>query len=110
MKEDDGNHAATPEHWTVEVDEYGDEIWFGGFGCGLFTIHSGNDVVAYLGGDGVNNPKHIAHARLIAAAPELLVAADLGLQCARKVADLGAEDGDEIAEQIGAAIAKAKGD
>lgn len=53
----------TPGPWTAEYDDYGDEVWFGGRGAGMWTIHGPN---CYLGGQSE------ANARLIAAAPELL--------------------------------------
>lgn len=66
-----GNH--TPGPWTAEYDDYGDEVWFGGEGCGMWTV---NEPGCYLAGFGedTEDKKAIAKADavLIAAAPELL--------------------------------------
>lgn len=55
----------TPGPWIAEFSDYGDEIWFGGYGAGMWTVDPPG---AYL--DGLS----AANARLIAAAPELLAA------------------------------------
>lgn len=38
---------ATPGPWDSAYDDYGDEIWFGGYGKGTWTVGP-----AFLGGDG----------------------------------------------------------
>ena len=58
----------TPGPWAAKYDDYGDEIWFGGEGRGMWTISDG---VAFLGG---KSEIVQANARLIAAAPRLLEA------------------------------------
>jgi hypothetical protein len=61
--------AATPAPWDKEYDDYGDEIWFGGAGCGLWTVGP-----CVLGGDGHNPERKAvmdANAALIAMAPDL---------------------------------------
>ena len=70
MTDDNGNHAHTPGPWNIDIDEYGDEIWLGGKGCGTFTIQPEADdlyCIAWLGGLGVDDPTTIGNARLIAA-------------------------------------------
>jgi hypothetical protein len=60
----------TPGPWLAEFYDYGDELWFGGSGMGMWCIGP-----AYLGGEG-DTPEGIAKmkadALLIAAAPDLL--------------------------------------
>ena len=87
----------TPGPWIAEYSDYGDEIWFGGYGAGMWTVEPPG---AYL--DGLS----AANARLIAAAPDLLAAlSDI-------VASSDANCGDSLANAIETArtaIAKAKG-
>ena len=94
----------TPGPWVAEYDEYGDEIWFGGRGCGTWTIGP-----AYIGGDGLTQEgqeRMAADARLIAAAPELLEALDNLL----KVIDGEGGTKPNACEMARAAIAKAIGE
>ncbi len=62
----------TPGPWTATYDDYGDEIWYGGEGCGQWTIAGPSGV--YCAGNG-NDPERKlqaeANARLIAAAPTI---------------------------------------
>lgn len=114
------NHAATPGPWWV--DEMPGKFRVLGEKrkpSGAIHMRFGADVceIPFTDDGDLNSPLSVqqrgeaqADARLIASSPDLLRAAELGLQCARTVADLGAEDGDELAEQISAAIAKAKGE
>lgn len=66
----------TPGPWEAEYSDYGDEIWFGGSGCGMWAIR-GPDA-CYLAGCAERSPAEKAtaesNARLIAAAPRLLQA------------------------------------
>ena len=56
--------------WEIEEDDYGDELWFGGEGCGLITVNG------WSNGGCKRDPEAWAklqdEAHLIAAAPELL--------------------------------------
>ena len=58
--------------WEIEEDDYGDELWFGGKGCGLITVNG------WSNGGCKRDPEAWAklqdEARLIAAAPDLLEA------------------------------------
>jgi len=99
----------TPGPWTAEYSNYGDEIWFGGYGAGMWTVEP---IGAYLDGASKEN------AHLIAAAPELLAA----LEALRGEAEMlrrqyGREGNTEwadrqawLVEKADAAIAKAKGE
>ena len=118
----------TPGPWKAEYEEYGEEIWFGGCNCGTWYVGP-----CYLGGDG-DDPelKSImdANASLIAAAPDLFEASPRAAEMLRVVsaflrdqqpdgvarydeADCDfcciADDCDSSAEDIEAAIAKARG-
>lgn len=102
----------TPGPWKAEFWDYGDELWFGGSGAGMWSIGP-----AYLGGDGPEKEgleRMEADARLIAAAPDLLAA--LKTFVAEYVelvesGDAGFWDAEEEAKVIAAraAIAKAEG-
>lgn len=62
----------TPGPWVAAYDDFGEEIWFGGSGCGTGIVGP-----AYLGGEGETQKgrEHMqADARLISAAPEMLEA------------------------------------
>ena len=91
----------TPGPWIAEFSDYGEEIWFGGYGAGMWTVEPPG---AYL--DGLS----AANARLIAAAPDLLAALEqcLPIIDAYRRAALG--DGDIAAHNARVAIAKAKGE
>lgn len=102
----------TPGPWNAEYDDYGDEIWFGGYDCGTWKVGP-----AYLGGHG-NDPvvkaTMEADARLISAAPDLLAACEIAENLADAVARLAPEKVDrfktlEALGVIRAAIAKARG-
>ncbi len=79
--------GATPGPWTVDVNSYGDELWFGGEDCYLRTVE-GPD--AALGGDGQAGQSgpdadFIAHARedvpwLLVQVIELRRALDMALR------------------------------
>jgi hypothetical protein len=60
----------TPGPWEIEEDDYGNEIWLGGDGCGMIVVNG------WVNGGCMANPvewaKLQADARLIAAAPDLL--------------------------------------
>lgn len=43
--------AEPAKPWVVDYDDYGDELWFGGEGQGLFRINVSRDVRLYTGGD-----------------------------------------------------------
>lgn len=62
----------TPGPWEIDEQDYGDELWFGGTGCGLVTVNG------WSNGGRKDQPDEWAQlltdARLIAAAPELLEA------------------------------------
>jgi hypothetical protein len=69
---------ATPGPWTPEYSDYGDEIWFGGRGWGMWSL---DPVGVYLSGQAQNNnaedmAEREADAKLIAASrtalPELI--------------------------------------
>ena len=64
----------TPGPWIAEFSDYGDEIWFGGYGAGMWTVEPPG---AYL--DGLS----AANAHLIAAAPDLLAALEAMHACHR---------------------------
>ena len=59
-----------PDAWEIEEDDYGDEIWYGGKGCGLITVNG------WTNGGCKDDPEKWealkAEARLISAAPDLL--------------------------------------
>lgn len=61
--------------WKISEQDYGDELWFGGEGCGLITVNG------WANGGCKDKPKEWAKmkadARLIAAAPDLLKACEL---------------------------------
>lgn len=88
------NH--TPGPWTAEHSNYGDEIWFGGYGAGMWTVEP---IGAYLDGASKEN------ARLIAAAPDMLAAL---VEAADALNDSG--EYPLTLRRIRAAIAKAKGE
>jgi len=99
----------TPGPWTILFEDYGDEIWFGGEGCGMWLVGP-----AIMGG-GASNPatkaQTDADASLISAAPDMFGA----LQALRAIIhdDLTHERQRQHGEAIAAAdaaIAKAKGD
>lgn len=64
--------GVTPGPWGAEYDDYGEEIWFGGEGCGTWTVGP-----CFIGGDG-HDPDLArimdADARFIAAARDLVPA------------------------------------
>lgn len=70
------NH--TPGPWEADYDEYGDEIWYGGSGQGLWTIKGpGSCYLAGMAGEDEepgSREQAEADARLISAAPDLLEA------------------------------------
>jgi hypothetical protein len=102
----------TPGPWEIEEDDYGDEIWLGGDGCGMIVVNG------WVNGGCMANPvewaKLQADARLIAAAPDLLAALQVLFSDYKFLADSGdagfwsLEDTDE-GQQALAAIAKATG-
>lgn len=59
----------TPGPWMVRVEE-GDEWWFGSGRQAVITDSKRETVSVFAG----NTPDELANARLIAAAPDLLVA------------------------------------
>lgn len=62
-------NVATPGPWLATYSNYGEEIWFGGEGCGMWEVGP-----AYLGGNGNATALKAtmdADARLIALAPTL---------------------------------------
>ena len=56
--------------WEIDEDDYGQEIWFGGEGCGMLSVNG------FFTGGSKEYPEHCAvrkaDAELIAAAPKLL--------------------------------------
>lgn len=64
--------GVTPGPWDSEYDDYGEEIWFGGEGCGTWTVGP-----CFIGGDG-HDPDLArimdADAHFIAAARDLVPA------------------------------------
>jgi hypothetical protein len=64
----------TPGPWKAEHDNYGDEIWYGGNACGMWTIRGPNGcyMASCDNGSEAERARCEADARLIAAAPELL--------------------------------------
>lgn len=75
---------STPGPWSLQFDDYGDEIWLGGDGEGMATISSPNnlyDAIAYIGFFRKEEPEQAtqreANAKLISAAPDLLEASQL---------------------------------
>ncbi len=89
------NATHTPGPWAAEYSTYGEEIWFGGEGPGMWTIDAPG---AYLSGcEGSATAE--ADARLIAAAPDLLAA----------LQDLLVIRSGRTCKAARAAIAKAKG-
>jgi hypothetical protein len=91
-------HAPGP--WDVEYFDYGEEIWFGGEGCGTWYV--GPCVLGGAGNDPEEKAIMDATARLIAAAPELLAAC----KACETFAD---SDGMVNGINVRAAIAKAEG-
>jgi hypothetical protein len=91
----------TPGPWTIEEDlNYGDEFWYGG--PEGFTITVGPAVL----GDTTKRriPEHLANARVIAAAPDMLAC----LKELQRFTDQLVFNRD-LAERVNAAIAKAEG-
>ena len=72
----------TPGPWSAEYQSYGDGLWFGGDGYGMWTIGQ-----AYIGGYGRDPIRKLimdADAALIALAPELAAALiDAGAEVAK---------------------------
>ena len=105
-----GNQGHTPGPWEAEYSDYGEEIWYGGEGAGVWSIKGPKE--CYLAGMGDESAdeqeRAAANARLIAAAPDLLSA------CEEIVAL--ADDAGEVPVWVDAidmartAIAKARGD
>jgi hypothetical protein len=99
----------TPGPWPIEYSDYGDELWFGGSGCGLYRI---GERIAYLGGDGDDPEKKAvmdANAHLIAASPELYEA----LEAVRNSPVGGSGQliiANSLWDQMDAALAKARGE
>jgi len=102
----------TPGPWEIEEDDYGDEIWLGGDGCGMLVVNG------WVNGGCKDNPNRWAalqaEACLIAAAPDLLAALEAGAECL--VSWMEAADPDYVREPdeqvlaaMRAAIAKATG-
>jgi hypothetical protein len=61
--------------WEIEESDYGDELWFGGEGCGLIQVNGwSNGGCKDIPAEWMDLQRQ---ARLIAAAPELLAAAKL---------------------------------
>lgn len=94
MTDDNGNHAATPGPWTVELDNHGN----GGF-SEWWNVGPG--------GSGVGKIWNETDARLIAAAPEMLRALEM---TAQEFALTETANMPDWLEDVEAAIAKAKGD
>ena len=96
------NTTHTPGPWAAEYSSYGEEIWFGGEGCGMWTIDPPS---VYMSGE-EGGATAAANARLIAAAPDLLAACKALL---RQCECSGAPDSPDMAKAR-ATIAKATGE
>ena len=66
----------TPEPWRLRIEDYGDEIWFGGDGEGMATVEAGepyphSQSIAYIGlnrkSEPEESPEYQANARRIVA-------------------------------------------
>jgi len=94
----------TPGPWEIDEQDYGDELWFGGTGCGLVTVNG------WSNGGCKDQPDEWAQlltdARLIAAAPELLDALHGLLNVIRETRGLRSYNAVLVAQK---AIAKAEG-
>lgn len=96
----------TPGPWTAEYSTYGDEIWFGGEGPGMWTIDAPG---VYMSGcEGSATAK--ADARLIAAAPDLLAALETLMGLIEMTGPRCISDYAHPISAARAAIAKAKGE
>ena len=110
-----GNQGHTPGPWEAEYSDYGEEIWYGGEGAGVWSIKGPKE--CYLAGMGDESAdeqeRAAANARLIAAAPDLLEACER-LRDHGSIADeWGSGQSTELArilDAMDAAIAKARGD
>lgn len=100
----------------IEIDDYGDEIWLGGLGHGMITV---GEWVS--GGYKKTHPSDweelLKQAALIAAAPDLLEALEAAIECGMVPISSAKEGGAmkhsiqvKVADQIRAAIARAKGE
>ena len=104
--------AKNKREWKLEYDDYGDEIWFGGDGCGMWTIETGNDhnVEIYLSGNNDNSPyfkaKSKANALLVVSAPDLLEACKAGRDM---LLNLLHTNNDIVIKKLESAIRKAEG-
>lgn len=101
----------TPGPWTAEYDEYGGEIWYGGAGCGLWTINgpAGCHLAAnyYHYDDDIDGEKSKADAKLIASSPDLLET--LKWVYEQRLDFIECAHGEEILERVKKAIEKAEG-
>ncbi len=108
MKQDNGNHAATPGPWVFKKQTFHNAS-FGGENTGEAVTHAGSVKIGEL--EIIDPRLSEADARLIAAAPELLEALE-SLVPAVAVSEINAGQKGFKAEWVAARaiVAKAKGD
>jgi hypothetical protein len=59
--------------WEIKVDDYGDEVWYGGDGCGMITVNGWTNG-GYKKDDPEKWAKLLDEANLIAEVPNMLAA------------------------------------